>query len=68
LGDVKTQNFADIWHGVGYQVMRRMMHPPQLAMCRRCDDFLDENRKLLEIAEGRRGDKETRRQEDKDEA
>jgi MoaA/NifB/PqqE/SkfB family radical SAM enzyme len=52
LGNVQTQSFADIWRGSGYQVIRRMMHPPQLARCRRCDDFLEENRKLLDLVEG----------------
>jgi len=25
------------------------MHPPQLAMCHRCDDFLDDNRNYLAV-------------------
>lgn len=50
LGDLKTTSFADIWRGPGYQAMRQQMHPPALAPCRRCDDFLGENRALLSLA------------------
>lgn len=50
LGDLKTATFAEIWKGPGYQAIRERMHPPQLEQCRRCDDFLEENRRLLEIA------------------
>ncbi len=50
IGDLKRASFTEIWTGPGYQAIRRLMHPPALAPCRRCDDFLDENRKLLEIA------------------
>ncbi len=49
LGDLKRSTFAEIWNGPGYQAIRRMMHPPALPTCRRCDDFLTENRRLLEI-------------------
>ena len=42
-------SFAEVWTGPGYAMIRRMMHPPALPMCRRCDDFLDENRALLAI-------------------
>lgn len=49
LGSLKTASFADIWHGPGYQLIRQQMHPPALAPCRRCDDFLDENRALLAL-------------------
>jgi MoaA/NifB/PqqE/SkfB family radical SAM enzyme len=51
LGNLKTTPFADIWHGPGYLVMRRQMHPPALAPCRRCDDFLGENRALLALVD-----------------
>lgn len=52
IGDLKTSSFTEIWTGAGYQAIRRMMHPPALAPCRRCDDFVEENRRLLEIVEG----------------
>lgn len=51
IGDLKQASFAEIWTGPGYDAIRQMMHPPALAPCRRCDDFLGENRKLLEIFE-----------------
>ena len=49
LGDLKTQTFSEVWEGFGYRVVRQLMHPPELAMCRRCDDFLDDNRRYLEL-------------------
>jgi MoaA/NifB/PqqE/SkfB family radical SAM enzyme len=52
IGDLKTASFTEVWNGPGYAAIRRLMHPPALAPCRRCDDFLDENRGLLEIYEG----------------
>lgn len=55
LGDLKTQSFAEVWEGFGYRVVRQLMHPPQLAMCRRCDDFLDENRSYLALVNGEGG-------------
>jgi MoaA/NifB/PqqE/SkfB family radical SAM enzyme len=51
LGDLHQQSFSEIWTGAGYQAIRQLMHPPALSPCRRCDDFLEENRRLLEIAE-----------------
>jgi MoaA/NifB/PqqE/SkfB family radical SAM enzyme len=52
LGDLKQSSFSEIWTGARYQAIRQMMHPPALKPCRRCDDFLEENRRLLEIVEG----------------
>jgi MoaA/NifB/PqqE/SkfB family radical SAM enzyme len=52
LGDLKQSSFSEIWMGARYQAIRQMMHPPALKPCRRCDDFLEENRRLLEIVEG----------------
>jgi MoaA/NifB/PqqE/SkfB family radical SAM enzyme len=49
LGDLKQASFTAIWTGPGYQAIRQMMHPPALAPCRRCDDFLEENRRLYEL-------------------
>ena len=51
LGDLKQSSFREIWTGAGYQAIRQLMHPPGLKPCRRCDDFLEENRRLLEIVE-----------------
>lgn len=51
LGDLKRNSFTEIWEGAGYATIRRMMHPPALPMCQRCDDFLGENRRLLQIYE-----------------
>jgi MoaA/NifB/PqqE/SkfB family radical SAM enzyme len=51
IGTLKTHSFREIWEGSGYAAIRRMMHPPALPMCKRCDDFLDENRRWLEIYE-----------------
>ncbi|CAG0934926.1 Putative mycofactocin radical SAM maturase MftC [Thermoflexales bacterium] len=51
LGDLKQSSFREIWTGARYQAIRQQMHPPALKPCRRCDDFLEENKQLLEIAE-----------------
>jgi hypothetical protein len=51
VGDLKQLSFTDIWTGPAYQRIRQMMHPPALAPCRRCDDFLEENRRLLEVSD-----------------
>jgi MoaA/NifB/PqqE/SkfB family radical SAM enzyme len=51
LGDLKQSSFREIWTGAGYQAIRQLMHPPALKPCRRCDDFLEENRRLLEVVE-----------------
>ena len=56
LGDLNKSSFAEIWDGNRYQIARRLMHPPSLAPCRRCDDFIGDNRRLLEIAQGKPGD------------
>ncbi len=53
LGNLHHTSFSEIWHGTGYQAIRQQMHPPQLAACACCDDFLPENRRLLELAEPR---------------
>lgn len=51
LGDLKQSTFTEIWRGARYQIARRLMHPPAFTPCRRCDDFLEDNRKLFEIAD-----------------
>ncbi|HEY6553683.1 MAG TPA: radical SAM protein [Vicinamibacteria bacterium] len=53
LGDVKTQSFREVWEGAAYREVRRTLTTgAKLAPCARCDDFLDENRRLLSIFEG----------------
>jgi hypothetical protein len=49
LGDLKESTFSEIWHGSAYAQIRNQMHPPQLAPCQRCDDFLHENRQLAQL-------------------
>jgi MoaA/NifB/PqqE/SkfB family radical SAM enzyme len=56
LGHLGTSSFTDIWRGAPYDEVRGMMHPPRLAPCRRCDDYLAENRALLQISSDRRRD------------
>lgn len=51
LGDLREQSFTEIWQGLPYAAVRGQMHPPMLPPCRRCDDFLTENRALLQIAD-----------------
>jgi radical SAM protein with 4Fe4S-binding SPASM domain len=48
LGDIKKQSFKEIWESMAYRQVRLKMHPPALAACRRCDDFIEENRKIWE--------------------
>ena len=49
LGDVRKQSFTEIWEGAAYRQIRLNMHPPALKPCQRCDDFVDENRKIWEM-------------------
>jgi radical SAM protein with 4Fe4S-binding SPASM domain len=48
LGNIRTQSFKEIWESLPYQQVRLKMHPPALAACRRCDDFIGENKKIWE--------------------
>jgi radical SAM protein with 4Fe4S-binding SPASM domain len=48
LGDIKKQSFKEIWEGAAYRQIRLNMHPPALKPCQRCDDFIDENKKIWE--------------------
>jgi AdoMet-dependent heme synthase len=53
LGDVKTQTFREVWEGAAYREVRRALTTgTKLAPCARCDDFLDENRRLLAVVQG----------------
>ncbi len=49
LGNVIRQSFTDIWTGAAYHRIRLSMHPPRLAPCQRCDDFVDENKRIWEM-------------------
>jgi MoaA/NifB/PqqE/SkfB family radical SAM enzyme len=48
LGDVRKQSFREIWEGDLYRRIRLNMHPPALKPCQRCDDFIEENKKVWE--------------------
>jgi MoaA/NifB/PqqE/SkfB family radical SAM enzyme len=48
LGDVRKQSFKEIWEGELYRRIRLNMHPPALKPCQRCDDFIEENKKIWE--------------------
>ena len=48
LGDIRKQSFKEIWEGAPYRQIRLNMHPPALKPCQRCDDFIDENKKIWE--------------------
>lgn len=48
LGNIVDRSFKEIWEGANYRGIRLKMHPPALAACRRCDDFIDRNRKIWE--------------------
>ncbi|MBN2549801.1 MAG: radical SAM protein [Anaerolineales bacterium] len=52
MGDLKESKFQEIWNGPGYLAARGQMFPPELPSCRRCDDFLEQNRRLLELLQG----------------
>jgi radical SAM protein with 4Fe4S-binding SPASM domain len=48
LGNIVHQSFREIWDGASYRRIRLNMHPPALKPCQRCDDFIDENKKIWE--------------------
>jgi radical SAM protein with 4Fe4S-binding SPASM domain len=48
LGNIRDQSFQDIWEGAAYRLIRLRMHPPALAACRRCDDFIEQNKNIWE--------------------
>ena len=48
LGNIRDQSFKEIWEGAAYRQIRLKMHPPALAACRRCDDFVEQNKKIWE--------------------
>ncbi|HSJ88234.1 MAG TPA: radical SAM protein [Anaerolineales bacterium] len=48
IGNIRSQSFREIWESAAYQRTRLKMHPPALSPCRRCDDFIGENKKIWE--------------------
>jgi radical SAM protein with 4Fe4S-binding SPASM domain len=48
IGNIRSQPFKEIWEGTAYQRIRLKMHPPALLPCKRCDDFVAENKKIWE--------------------
>lgn len=55
LGDLHTQSFAEIWEGAALRRVREMMRGDErLPACARCDDFLEENRRLQAVLDGPR--------------
>ncbi len=51
LGDLRQQSFHEIWTGAAYTALRTGETLPLFATCRRCDDFLAQNRRLAAIAQ-----------------
>ncbi len=48
LGDLRKQSFKEIWESEAYRRVRLHMHPPALKPCQRCDDFIEQNKKIWE--------------------
>ena len=46
MGDLTCQSFSQVWGGPPYQALRGEKRAPLFEGCRRCDDFLEENRQL----------------------
>lgn len=51
LGDLRQQSFTEIWRGPAYAALRRRTDLPLFSTCRRCDDFLAENRQLAGLVQ-----------------
>ena len=49
LGDLKLTSFKEIWQGKLYEMVRHKEQPLLPPYCARCDNFLLENRTLLEM-------------------
>ena len=49
LGNIINKSFKEVWEGDAYRQVRLKMHPPSLKPCQRCDDFIDENKKIWEM-------------------
>ena len=48
LGNIRNQTFKEIWEDAAYRQIRLRMHPPSLAACKRCDDFIEQNKSIWE--------------------
>ncbi|MBL8091636.1 MAG: radical SAM protein [Anaerolineales bacterium] len=48
IGNIINQTFKEIWEGDAYRHIRLKMHPPSLKPCQRCDDFIEQNKKIWE--------------------
>ena len=48
LGNLTHQSFKEIWESIAYRQIRLKMHPPALAACKRCDDFIEQNKSIWE--------------------
>ena len=54
LGDLRTQSFREVWEGASYRALRVAIRDGHLyPACHRCDDFLQANRFLHRLADGR---------------
>lgn len=52
LGNLHGRRFETVWNGEPFRRVRLAMHGEQkLPACARCDDFLDENRRLQQVLE-----------------
>ncbi|MBK9782631.1 MAG: SPASM domain-containing protein [Anaerolineales bacterium] len=49
MGNIINKSFKEVWKGDAYRQVRLKMHPPSLKPCQRCDDFIDENKKIWEM-------------------
>lgn len=48
LGNIRNLSFGEIWESPAYRQVRLNMHPPSLAACKSCDDFVEQNRMIWE--------------------
>lgn len=53
LGDLGAQTFSEIWSGAAYDQLRGQMFPASLDACPRCDDFIRQNRQILQLVQRR---------------
>jgi hypothetical protein len=54
MGDLRQQSFAEIWAGANYAALRTAETMPLFSTCRRCDDFLEENRRMAQIVRSKK--------------
>jgi MoaA/NifB/PqqE/SkfB family radical SAM enzyme len=63
LGDLRMQSFSQIWRGIAYNQVRSKMFPASLEACRRCDDFIDQNRQIFQLLKKQIGEETQLRSE-----